>query len=82
MTGTYEVTTVNGTVYRISYDDRTWERISGTSLSGPVRTDSGSWTELLLVEGFPMIIYGPSLDPKMDVRRITTSEVEKVERID
>lgn len=78
MTGTYEVTTVNGTVYRVNYDDKTWERFS----RGPVGTEKGTWNDLILVEGFPMIIEGPSLDPKMDVRRIMTSEVEKVERID
>ena len=81
MTGTYEITTANGNVYHVNYDMQTWERIGGTCHSGPVRTDGGPWDELILIEGFPMIIYGPSLDPKMDMRRITTSEVERVERI-
>lgn len=77
----YEVTTKNGSVYRIDYDNKTWERLSETENSGPVRTEGGPWDEVLLVEGFPMVIYGPPLDPKMDKRKITTSEVEKVERI-
>lgn len=78
-----EVTTLTGSVYRIDYELHTWERTEHTCLSGNVRTDGGMWTEVSLMgEGFPLVIYGPPLDPRLDHREITTSTVVKVEPID
>lgn len=76
-----KVTTYTGSVYRIDYDARTWERVGETSASGAVRTDGrGTWTELHLPgEGFPMTIWGPPVDPAMDMRQITTSPVTNIE---
>lgn len=72
---TIEVLTETGSLYRINYDNKTWERLEETPMSGRVRTDSGPWNEVIIVEGFPMLIEGPPLDPTMWKRQITTSIV-------
>ena len=78
-----EVTTLTGSVYRIDYELHTWERTEHTTLSGPVRTDHGMWTEVSLMgEGFPLVIYGPPADLRKDDRKIITSTVVKVEPIE
>jgi hypothetical protein len=76
-----EATTANGSVYRIDYDKKTWERIEETRFSGQIRTEGGEWTEVLLVEGFPMLIEGPPLDRSRRKRQITTTEVTKVKEV-
>jgi len=78
-----KVYTYTGSVYRIDYDARTWERTQETSVSGAVRTGGrGTWTQIKLPgEGLPMIIYGPPVDPEMDIRQITTSMVTKIEEL-
>jgi len=75
------VTTYTGSVYVIDYEKKTWERVRETFLSGPVRTDGhGTWTRVALPgEGYPMAIYGPPVDPAMDMRVITTSKVTSIE---
>ena len=78
-----EVTTLTGSVYLIDYELHTWERTEHTPLSGKVRTDGGMWTEISLMgEGFPLIIYGPPLDVRLDHREITTSTVVNVKPIE
>ena len=78
-----QVTTLTGSVYSIDYELHTWERSEHTILSGDVRTDHGMWTDVSLMgEGFPLVIYGPPLDLRMDHREITTSTVGKVEPIE
>jgi hypothetical protein len=72
-----KVTTLTGSTYLIDFGKKTWERVAETPDSGPVRTDGrGTWHALSgISEGFPMVIYGPPVDPAMAERRITTSPV-------
>lgn len=78
---TVEVVTENGSVYRIDYDAKTWERVEETCLSGKVRTEGGDWTEVIVVEGFPMLIEGPPLDRARTKRQITTTPVVSVKEV-
>jgi len=78
-----QVTTLTGSVYRIDYELRTWERSEHTPLSGGVRTGHGMWTEVSLAgEGFPLVIHGPPAGLREEDREIITSTVVKVEPID
>lgn len=79
---TIEVTTENGSVYRIDYTTKTWERVEESPKSGKVRTESGTWTEVIFVEGFPMLIEGPPLDLSRRKRQITTSVVTSVKEVE
>jgi hypothetical protein len=79
-----KVTTRNGSVYRLDYENKTWERVGETSTSGALRTDGrGTWTEVYLPgEGFPLVISGPPVDPEMEMRQITTSPVTNIEDVE
>ena len=75
------VTTVNGSVYVIDYDTRTWCREESTDRSGFLRT--GGKGKFLKVSppavGEHMLIQGPPVDPAMLRREILTSVVTRVE---
>jgi hypothetical protein len=77
-----EATTENGSVYRIDYGNKTWERIEETRF-GKDQTERGPWTEVLLVEGFPMLIELPPTDGFLSRRKrqIITTPVTKVREV-
>lgn len=74
------VTTKSGTRYLIDLEAKTWERLSATDRSGPLRTESG---KIVYIEGpvigESMIIVGPPLNGSSLGQVIFTSLVVGVE---
>lgn len=78
-----KVTTLTGSVYRVDYDAKTWERTEATPWSGPTVTERGVFAEVGLAgEGYPLYIWYPLMDPRFPGREIITSTVIKVEQVE
>ncbi len=74
------VTTKSGTKYRIDLENKTWERLNATWMSGHLRTESGKIVCISeIVVGLPMDIVGPPLNGSFAGRYICTSNVVSVE---
>jgi hypothetical protein len=73
------ITTVNGSVYEISREDKTWRRLSWPAWSDQVRTVSGTYRSASPAEpGLPLVITADPFTPLAIVRVITTSPVQEV----
>ena len=48
----------------------------------PLRTDSiEGWSAMLPETGRSFVMYSKSLDPTMDVRQVTTSQIQRIEKV-
>lgn len=73
-------TTVNGSVYEIDDQDKTWTRLQESPASGLLRSGWGPyWEADCHGIGFPLVLTGPPINPEMDKRIVSTSPVVKIE---
>ena len=73
------VYTKTGSIYKLDLESKTWERLSATDESGPLRSDSGTYIDIGPIQvGYPLLMECPPINPPMP-RMIVTSIVVKVQ---
>jgi hypothetical protein len=74
------VTTEHGTKFKIDFDNKTWERIDKTGDSGNLRTESGTYVEIVgPVIGKSLQLWCPPFTEHSGARLIMTSLITRIE---